>query len=78
MIEQLRDLSASDAQRQREMLSNWGLTGQALEAALAAAPKALQRFLSDPQPPMIGTFHSWYARLIAMRRCAQPAWPAFR
>ena len=66
VIGQLRDLSASDAQRQREILSNWGLTGQALETALLAAPKALQRFLSDPQPPMIGTFHSWYARLIVM------------
>ncbi|MFM7965787.1 MAG: UvrD-helicase domain-containing protein, partial [Betaproteobacteria bacterium] len=66
VIGQLRDLSASDAQRQREILTHWGLTGQALEAALLAAPKALQRFLSDPQPPMIGTFHSWYARLTAM------------
>jgi len=66
VIDQLRDLSAGDAQRQREMLSSWGLTGQALDAALLAAPKALQRFLSDPQPPMIGTFHSWYARLLAM------------
>ena len=40
VIDQLRDLSAGDAQRQREMLSSWGLTGQALDAALLAAPKA--------------------------------------
>ena len=47
-------------------LRDWGLTGEALSKAMLDARGLLARYLLDPQPPVIATFHSWYVRLAAM------------
>jgi ATP-dependent helicase/nuclease subunit A len=50
----------------RTKLMDWGLGGRALEEGMASARTLLSRYLLDPQPPVISTFHSWYTRLAAM------------
>lgn len=47
-------------------LSDWGLSGEALNQAMDRAPFAFARFLADPEPPVICTFHSWYIKIAAM------------
>ena len=67
VITHLRELAVgSDAEREKKLKDDWGLSGDALQNALHRAPSALARFLTDPQPPVISTFHSWYIRLAAM------------
>lgn len=74
VIRQLRDLAHGDAAARREMLLAWGFEHEALELAMQAAPGALARFLADPRPPIIGTFHSWYLRLVAMAPMRAAGW----
>lgn len=74
VIGHLREMASATPQALRQKLMQWGMAGEALESAMAAAPKALARFLSDPQPPTISTFHSWYIRLAAMAPLKMAGW----
>ena len=74
VIGHLKEMATATPEQLREKLSQWGLTGSALESAISAAPQALTRFLSDPQPPTISTFHSWYIRLAAMAPLKMAGW----
>ncbi len=49
----------------RAVLSDYGLSGEALERAMASAPQAYERLLVADQQPTIGTFHAWYAQLLS-------------
>jgi ATP-dependent helicase/nuclease subunit A len=66
VVEMLRHLATSDARACRVQLESWGLENESLDLAMERAPGAFHAFLSDPQPPVIATFHSWYMRLAAM------------
>lgn len=66
VVEMLRHLATSDARVCRVQLESWGFVDEGLDLAMDRAPGALHAFLSDPQPPVIATFHSWYMRLAAM------------
>ena len=74
VIGHLKEMAAATPEQLREKLSDWGLAGDALESAIRLAPQALARFLSDPQPPTISTFHSWYIRLAAMAPLKMAGW----
>jgi ATP-dependent helicase/nuclease subunit A len=49
---------------QRSTLESWGLTGESLTQALAQAPYVYERVLMSEHQPTIGTFHSWYQKLL--------------
>lgn len=74
VVEHLREMANCSADRLREKLQEWGLAGNALEQAMHHAPCTLTRLLTDPQPPTISTFHSWYTRLVAMAPLSTAGW----
>lgn len=74
VVKHLEALADATPQALIEKLSQWGLSGDALDRALQTAPTALERFLSDPQPPTISTFHSWYIQLAAMAPLSTAGW----
>lgn len=74
VIGHLKEMAGATPEQLREKLTDWGLAGDALESAIRVAPQALARFLSDPQPPTISTFHSWYIRLAAMAPLKMAGW----
>ncbi len=74
VVKHLEEMAHASPSERVEKLSQWGLTGDALDRAREAAPTALARFLSDPQPPTIATFHSWYIQLAAMAPLSTAGW----
>ncbi len=74
VVKHLEELASASPQALTEKLSQWGLSGDALDLAMQTAPTALERFLSDPQPPTISTFHSWYIQLAAMAPLSTAGW----
>lgn len=66
VIAHLKEMTELPDDRLHAKLVDWGLTGSALDRAMADARSLLARYLLDPQPPVISTFHSWYTRLAAM------------
>lgn len=74
VVRHLEEMATASPSELSEKLSQWGLTGDALDRAMEVAPTALARFLSDPQPPTIATFHSWYIQLAAMAPLSTAGW----
>lgn len=74
VVKHLEEMASASPDELTEKLSQWGLTGDALARAMETAPTALARFLSDPQPPTIATFHSWYIQLAAMAPLSTAGW----
>ncbi len=58
VVKHLEEMAHASPSELVEKLSQWGLTGDALDRAREAAPTALARFLSDPPPPTVATFHT--------------------
>jgi ATP-dependent helicase/nuclease subunit A len=61
---ELEHLALACPADQRSMLESWGLTGESLTQALEQAPNAYERVLMSEHQPTIGTFHSWYQKLL--------------
>jgi ATP-dependent helicase/nuclease subunit A len=70
----LREISHADSGARRARLIELGFRAEGLEAAMERSPAAFAAFLADPQPPVISTFHSWYARLAAMAPLSIAGW----
>lgn len=63
---ELEQLALQGSEQQLQTLQSWGLSGTALAQARQQAPHAYERLLVADERPTIGTFHSWYTRLLAM------------
>ena len=63
--EALLSLCHLPSERLRLVLTDYGLSGEALERAMASAPRAYELLLVADQQPTIGTFHAWYAQLLS-------------
>lgn len=74
VIDHLREMATLSEQDLRQKFTQWGMSGEGLQQAMARAPDALHRFLMDPHPPTISTFHSWYIRLAAMAPIKVAGW----
>ena len=74
VVKHLEELAAASPKDLVEKLSQWGLSGEALDRAIETAPSVLSRYLSDPQPATISTFHSWYIQLAAMAPISTAGW----
>ena len=74
VVKHLEELANASPEELVEKLSQWGLSGDALHRAVETAPKVLSRYLSDPQPATISTFHSWYIQLAAMAPISTAGW----
>ncbi len=74
VVKHLEELATASPTALVEKLSQWGLSGDALDRAVEAAPSVLARYLSDPQPATISTFHSWYIQLAAMAPISTAGW----
>ncbi len=74
VIGHLKEMATMTEHDMRAKLKGWGLSGAALEQAMARAPQAYRTFLMDPHPPVISTFHSWYIRLAAMAPVKVAGW----
>jgi ATP-dependent helicase/nuclease subunit A len=61
---ELEHLALACPADQRSILESWGLTGESLTQALEQAPDAYERVLMSEHQPTIGTFHSWYQKLL--------------
>ena len=70
----LREISHADSLTRRARLVELGFRAESLEAAMARSPGAFAAFLADSQPPVISTFHSWYARLAGMAPLSIAGW----
>lgn len=66
VVSYLREMASCNRKTLQEKLMAWGFAGESLEQAMQRAPQAFAALLTDPQPPTISTFHSWYLRLAAM------------
>ena len=66
VIGHLKEMAELPEEKLEIKLREWGLAGDALNKAMVQARDLLARYLLDPQPPVIATFHSWYSRLAAM------------
>lgn len=66
VIAHLKEMTDLSDDKLEIKLREWGLAGDALTKAMVDARDLLARYLLDPQPPVIATFHSWYVRLAAM------------
>jgi len=66
VVGHLKEMATLASPQLEAKLSSWGLTGEALAAGMLRAPSVFAEFLTDPQPPTISTFHSWYSRVAAM------------
>ncbi len=66
VIGHLKEMAELPDEKLEIKLREWGLAGDALTRAMVQAKDLLARYLLDPQPPVIATFHSWYSRLAAM------------
>lgn len=62
--QELERLALASSDDQLATLRSWGLSGETLSQALQQAPHAYERLLVSEHQPTIGTFHSWYARLL--------------
>ena len=63
--EALLSLCHLPSERLRLVLTDYGLSGEALERSMASAPRAYELLLVADQQPTIGTFHAWYAQLLS-------------
>ena len=66
VVSHLKEMATLASPQLEAKLRSWGLTGEALTAGMLRAPRVFAEFLTDPQPPTISTFHSWYSRVAAM------------
>jgi ATP-dependent helicase/nuclease subunit A len=66
VIGHLKEMTNLSDDKLEIKLREWGLAGDALTKAMVGARDLLARYLLDPQPPVIATFHSWYVRIAAM------------
>jgi ATP-dependent helicase/nuclease subunit A len=62
--QELQRLAMASSEDRSATLQSWGLRGEALSQALDQVPHAYERLLVSDHQPTIGTFHSWYTKLL--------------
>jgi ATP-dependent helicase/nuclease subunit A len=62
--QELQRLAMASSDDRLATLQSWGLSGEALSQALDQVPHAYERLLVNEHQPTIGTFHSWYTKLL--------------
>ena len=62
--QELQRLALASSEDRLATLQSWGLSGEALSQAIEQAPHAYERLLVSEHQPTIGTFHSWYTKLL--------------